>query len=120
MPIALNRNTAYPTGAVIATGWGLTKDGDNNSIPEFLQVVTLAMVSHKDCASAWGGLPKDVICASLPGKDTCQGDSGGPLVQNINGQFIQVGVVSFGEKCASKVYPGVYTEVSKYIKWLNV
>lgn len=119
VPINLSSQGKYPEGAVIATGWGLTKDGDNNSVPEFLQVVTLAMVTFHDCSKAWGGLPKDVVCASLPGKDTCQGDSGGPLVQNVNGQFVQIGITSFGEKCASKVYPGVYTEVSKYTKWIH-
>lgn len=106
-------------GAVIASGWGLTKDGDNNSIPEFLHTVILAIVSTHDCSSAWNGIPKDVVCASLPGKDTCQGDSGGPLAQNLNEKLVQVGITSFGAECASKTLPGVYTEVSKYSNWIQ-
>lgn len=29
------------------------------------------------------------------------------------------GIVSWGEGCGSKYYPGVYTRVSWYINWIN-
>jgi len=45
-----------------------------------------------------------------------QGDSGGPLF--VNGQ--QVGIVSWSVKpCTVPPYPGVYTEVSYYVDWIN-
>lgn len=106
--------SSISTGSAIATGWGLTIDGYNDSIPEFLQVVTLGMMSYADCKQKWGRLPENVICAAAPGKDTCQGDSGGPLVYNENGQMVQVGIVSYGAECASAWYPGVYTAVASY------
>jgi trypsin len=34
-------------------------------------------------------------------------------------RFVIIGVVSFGIPCALKGYPGVYTQVSKYIDWIN-
>lgn len=47
---------------------------------------------------------------------TLQGDSGGPLW--VNGQ--QVGIVSWSEKpCTIAPYPGVFTEVSWYVDWIN-
>lgn len=57
-----------------------------------------------------------MICASGVNSskeivDACQGDSGGPLVATGSAGLRLVGVVSWGEDCASK-YPGVYSRVS--------
>jgi secreted trypsin-like serine protease len=43
--------------------------------------------------------------------DACQGDSGGPLFAQDHNGFVQVGVASWGEGCASG-FPGVYTRLS--------
>ncbi len=50
----------------------------------------------------------------LGGKDSCWKDSGGGLVCD----GILTGIVSFGEECAMRGYPGVYTEVSYYADWV--
>ncbi|KAK9503889.1 hypothetical protein O3M35_010355 [Rhynocoris fuscipes] len=62
-------------------------------------------------------LNKDgIICAGYKDgrADSCQGDSGGPMV--CNGSL--AGIVSWGFGCATPDIPGIYTDVSKYRKWI--
>lgn len=48
------------------------------------------------------------------------GDSGGPIVVRMNGQYIQVGVTSFGLDCQYKEFaPDVFARVSLYAKWIE-
>jgi secreted trypsin-like serine protease len=53
-----------------------------------------------------------MVCAGAPNIDSCYGDSGGPLFARNNGSPIQIGIVSWGNGCAKKRFPGVYSEVN--------
>jgi len=44
-----------------------------------------------------------------------QGDSGGPLICDGNLE----GIVSWGIGCALPYYPGVYTKVRNYNRWID-
>lgn len=55
-----------------------------------------------------------MFCANAKGSDACQGDSGGPAV--INNKL--AGVVSFGLDCGDPNFPGIYTRVVNYRKWI--
>ena len=87
----------------VITGWGHIEFGTNEG-SSVLRQVRLPIVSEQKCREAYmEGLVTELnICAGFDegGKDSCQGDSGGPLSVNFNNSWTQVGIVSFGHKCA--------------------
>lgn len=117
VPMFNYKEEAIEGSNTVLTGWGATQEGGSQS--ETLQTVQVPIVSKKECDEAYkgyGGLPEGQICAAIPqgGRDTCQGDSGGPVT--IQGRL--AGIVSWGNGCARKGYPGVYTEVAWYRDWV--
>jgi secreted trypsin-like serine protease len=49
---------------------------------------------------------------------TCRGDSGGPLVRGVGLNAELVGVTSWSLGCGYKDFPSVYTNVTKYGRWI--
>uniref|UniRef100_A0A8C5ABV4 Peptidase S1 domain-containing protein n=1 Tax=Gadus morhua TaxID=8049 RepID=A0A8C5ABV4_GADMO len=101
------------------TGWGTTSPSPESA--DILQEVDLPIVGNRECDCSYGRITNNMICAGLSagGKDSCQGDSGGPLVVKQGPQWVQSGVVSFGQGCALPKFPGVYARVSEYQAWIN-
>ena len=76
----------------------------------------------KQIESYTGGIDNTMMCAGYAegGKDSCQGDSGGPLfVTGADGQFQQVGVVSWGYGCGLPDVRGVYARLSEFKDWIE-
>lgn len=49
-----------------------------------------------------------------------QGDSGGPMVvKGHRGQYMLVGLISWGMGCAAPSQPGVYTRITKFVNWID-
>merc|ERR1711934_989190 len=98
-------------------GWGTTTEG--GSLDRVLQKVDVPVVSDDHCRDSYGqaDITDSMICAGLDqgGKDSCQGDSGGPFMR---GNQLS-GVVSWGYGCAEAGYPGVYTQTSYFVDWVN-
>jgi len=67
-------------------------------------------VSDARCAKVYGNSldAASMVCAGASGIDSCQGDSGGPLFGREAGTPVQVGIVSWGNGCAKKPFPGVW------------
>jgi len=94
--------------------------------PEHLQQVVVKTISPAICGqSDWLGTNFDketMICAGYAegGKDTCLGDSGGPLqCPAPDGRWKLIGLISFGDGCAERKKPGVYTRVEHFIDWIK-
>jgi trypsin len=104
-------------GDAIVLGWGLINER-REVMAKVLQLGRVTLVNRKDCSTAPNKYGKrDILdgmfCAYNDNAvDSCQGDSGGPLFAPGSGEV--VGVVSWGEGCALKNYPGVYTDVGAY------
>nr|XP_053605955.1 uncharacterized protein LOC128672684 [Plodia interpunctella] len=107
-------------------GWGKTRQGALTS-SRYLLETKVGLVDPRKCSKSniyRDNLVKEtMMCAYSLGKDACQGDSGGPLFathdKSKNRKWYQVGIVSWGIDCAKPDYPGVYTVVSKYVKWIK-
>ncbi|ONI81064.1 trypsin [Actinosynnema sp. ALI-1.44] len=111
----------YDNGTFTVAGWGAASEGGAQQ--RYLLKAQVPFISDSTCRASGGSygdlIPAAEICAGLPqgGVDTCQGDSGGPMFRKDNaGQWIEVGIVSWGEGCARRGKPGVYTEVSTFAK----
>jgi secreted trypsin-like serine protease len=118
LPIATT--TAFNTGTFTVAGWGAASEGGAQQ--RFLLKANVDFISDTQCRSAGGSysglIVNEEICAgnfTNGGVDTCQGDSGGPMFRRDNaGNWIQVGITSWGIGCARPRNPGVYTEVSTF------
>jgi len=118
-----NTASKLATGKLCAaTGWG---DTQGTGKARFLNQVSVPVISDAQCGSkSWYGrefIAGPMICAgySAGKRDACTGDSGGPLVCPTNGVWTLDGITSWGEDCAKARKPGVYTNVRKYISWIE-
>jgi secreted trypsin-like serine protease len=117
--LPLPTSSAYDTGTFTIAGWGAATEGGGQQ--RYLLKATVPFVSDTTCNSRtmYNGevIATDEICAGYTagGVDTCQGDSGGPMFRlDGSGNFVQVGIVSWGDGCARPNKPGVYTQVSYF------
>ncbi|XP_046504759.1 coagulation factor XI isoform X1 [Equus quagga] len=102
------------------TGWGYRKLRDK--IQNTLQKAEIPLVTNEECQRRYRShkITDKMICAGYKegGKDACKGDSGGPLSCKHNEVWHLVGITSWGEGCAQRERPGVYTNVVKYVDWI--
>ncbi|XP_059939312.1 kallikrein-7-like [Mesoplodon densirostris] len=107
-----------PGTTCTVSGWGAITS-PVVTLPVQLMCANVDIVSSGDCKNVYEDLLADsMLCAAIPNSSTnaCNGDSGGPLMCNGSLQ----GLVSWGVyPCGQPNYPGVYTQVCKYIDWIN-
>ncbi|XP_053676746.1 CLIP domain-containing serine protease B15-like [Anopheles nili] len=114
LPIALENFTV--------TGWGETEEKRPSATQKHVELPGL---ENEDCNSVYAVAnvtltDKQLCIGGLNGSDSCRGDSGGPLMRQHNGGWFLIGVVSFGARfCGTVNLPGVYTNVIKYLDWME-
>ncbi|XP_062992940.1 serine protease 27-like [Elgaria multicarinata webbii] len=113
------------------TGWQASQEVVGLPPPLILKEVKVPLINQTDCNTFYNshlvqGLTIDSImpdmgCAGYPegGNGTSKGDSGGPLVCKLKGGWTQAGILSWGVPCGRPNYPGVYTSVAFYDKWIK-
>lgn len=118
----LRNNNFYRYYPFVA-GWGSQQSRGPAS--DILLEVQMPVVSNDACSEAYSKFKSSkidnrIICAGFAqgGKDACQGDSGGPLMLPQKYTFYQIGIVSYGYKCAEPGYPGVYTRVTAFLDFI--
>ncbi|XP_029428652.1 suppressor of tumorigenicity 14 protein isoform X2 [Rhinatrema bivittatum] len=112
----------FPVGKSLwVTGWGATKEGGPGAA--VLQKAEIRIINQTECNKILSGaVTPRMICAGYlsGGIDACQGDSGGPLSSvEANNRLYLTGVVSWGEGCARRDKPGLYTLVTTLRKWIT-
>jgi secreted trypsin-like serine protease len=125
-----------PGSPVRVAGWGNTSTSAK-TFPDVFKVGRLVVFPDATCGQgasytlagvSFTGFPNGeadarvMLCAAgvtSGGQviDSCQGDSGGPLVAGEGANARLVGLVSWGEACASR-YPGVYTRIASEYDFL--
>uniref|UniRef100_A0A2K5KMM6 Peptidase S1 domain-containing protein n=1 Tax=Cercocebus atys TaxID=9531 RepID=A0A2K5KMM6_CERAT len=101
----------------LISGWGNTLSYGAD-YPDELQCLEAPVLTQAECEACYPGrITSNMFCIGFleGGKDSCQGDSGGPAV--CKGEL--QGIVSWGDGCAQKNKPGVYTKVYNYVDWIK-
>ncbi|XP_013380026.1 tryptase alpha/beta-1 [Lingula anatina] len=119
----------FPPGMMCsAAGWGFIKESDEK-ISAVVRHVQLPVWPRASCSQIYDAIygnynisiTSRMMCAGydIGGKDACNYDSGGPFVCKQNGQWLLVGIVSFGNGCAQSGFPGVYTRTAAFVDWIR-
>ncbi|XP_014740498.1 PREDICTED: coagulation factor IX [Sturnus vulgaris] len=113
-------NALLKQGVGTVSGWGRQLFHGRKATT--LQVLKVPFVDRPTCLKSTSTtILQNMFCAGYPsgGRDTCEGDSGGPYTTEIEGTWFLTGITSWGEECALPGKYGVYTRVSKYVKWIK-
>ena len=127
------------------TGWGAIWDPDDKEVvallskiepqadvteklrfPIKLHEANIHVMDREECRTIYApqevGVADTEICALKPRSvsNSCYGDSGGPLVVLTEEprRYVQIGVVSWGDRCGRLGNPNVFARVASFSDWI--
>ena len=140
-PIAVGRRSPAGGSELAALGWGYTGEVAAQANPLFniarelqrnpthLQVGVMNTLAPDRCrqrlGQKWASAMLCMVSPSPPADDpnrivfSCRGDSGGPLVRGFGKRDELVGVTSWSMGCGHNGFPSVYTDVTKFSRWIE-
>jgi len=114
-----------------SSGWGPDDFTSPKTYGDFLKKVQMPIVPRSECQRRLKATDRfrnksgfrvhnSWLCVGgEDGSDTCKGDGGSPHVcKNSEGQWVQVGAVSWGVGCGGEV-PAVYSSVPDAMCWVD-
>ncbi|XP_019511085.1 PREDICTED: coagulation factor XII isoform X1 [Hipposideros armiger] len=129
-PLCLPSSAAYSAEHEAAlcevAGWGHQFEGAEE-YSSFLQEAQVPLIPQEHCSAPdvhGTAFTSGMLCAGFleGGTDACQGDSGGPLVcedESVERKLVLRGIISWGSGCGDRNKPGVYTDVTYYLTWIQ-
>lgn len=125
-PVCLPLKDPSPGTWCEVSGWGAVSTSNTEKVSNTIQSAAVPVISLDTCRTddVYGGFHQPILdsmlCAGhLEGNiDACRGDSGGPLVCDNKGKWELAGIVSWGDGCAQRNKPGMYTSVASFAEWI--
>ncbi|XP_063241648.1 chymotrypsinogen A-like [Bacillus rossius redtenbacheri] len=121
LPSSADGSKTYEGQTGVVCGYGLTSQSGEQS--DNLMYAELPVISRQACAEFYGSIVRsETLFCTLGehGTATCQGDSGGALaIREDDGEYTQIGLVSFGSSKTCSNYPTGYTNVSSHLQWIK-
>lgn len=126
-PVCFSYDDPPPGTWCEVSGWGAYDPSKDDMLSPTLKAAAVPVLSLDTCRNSdiYGGKQQQILDSMLcaghlkGGIDSCGGDSGGPLVCEKDGRLELSGIVSWGDGCAKKNRPGVYTRVSSFLPWIK-
>ncbi len=125
LPAQADESFSKPAAPCRVLGWGITDI--NYTTTSQLQQADIEVIDRNICNnpnSYNGQVSTNMLCAGYrsggPMAGAAIGDSGGPLIADDAGEWVQIGIVSWGqEDWTSLQFPGVYVKLNRYRNWID-
>ncbi|KAJ0182502.1 hypothetical protein K1T71_001871 [Dendrolimus kikuchii] len=121
--------TSYTDQRCWVSGWGKNMFGVQGQYQQILKKVDVPIVAPGTCQAQLRTArlgptyvldTTSFICAGgEANKDSCTGDGGSGLVCQVNGQWVVVGLVSWGLGCAAANVSAAYVNIAGLLPWIQ-
>ncbi|KAL0878879.1 hypothetical protein ABMA27_003890 [Loxostege sticticalis] len=122
LPSGSELNNDFVSVTALASGFGITRDGDSIGATQMISSVNLRVITNNECRNVYGNfIQNSHLCTSgAGGVGVCLGDTGGPLVATINRRRVIIGISSFTPRdgCQRNM-PSGFSRVSSFASWIN-